>query len=326
MLRTGTTCADAIKFLEEDLLSGSLNDASNRIPIQPLDAPPGPGRTYEQAVAEMQAVRHKYDEWTWQAAEEISRRFTDREIADQLRSGRYRAILAAPLDQARSMMFMEFQELRQYFRAVANRVREMQARHGHPDAARYMVLDTNTTLHYTRFDKVPWQKEFGKGTAVVIPHVVVDEIDTKSYQTGDKKISKRARGVFRLLESVLEKGPGAATADDRTPVLIAADEPGHPRLPVPDDELVASALRLQQAVAPAEVVVVSRDIGVRTRAGAWTLLARPLPDKYLIEGGDLHQAALDKAAGELVPGCGIPQQPDPDAPTRGSASTAPPAH
>lgn len=92
--------------------------------------------------------------------------------------------------------------------------------------------------------------EFGKGTAVIVPHVVVDEIDTKSHQTGDKKISRRARGVFRLLESVLEAGPEKATADDGTPVFITADEPGPARLPVPDDELVAAALRLRQAVAP----------------------------------------------------------------------------
>ncbi|WP_413812580.1 hypothetical protein [Streptomyces sp. OE57] len=79
---------------------------------------------------------------------------------------------------------------------------------------------------------------------------------------------------------------------------------------MPDDELVASALRLQQAVAPVEVVVVSRDIDVRTRAGAWGLPARLLPDKYLIEGGGLHQAALEQAAGELIPGGGAQQQSD----------------
>ncbi|MFF9771922.1 PIN domain-containing protein [Streptomyces sp. NPDC014636] len=140
----------------------------------------------------------------------------------------------------------------------------------------------------------------------------------KSYQTGDKKISRRARGVFRLLESVLEAGAEKAIADDGIPLFIAADEPGHARLPVgharlpvPDDELVASALRLHQAVAPAEVVIVSRDIGVRTRARAWGLPARPLPDTYLIEGGELRRQELEQAAAELVPGGGVPQQPEP---------------
>ncbi|MFI0813544.1 PIN domain-containing protein [Streptomyces echinatus] len=314
MLRAGTTCTEAINFLDNDLVGGSLNDVSNRIPHMM--------RTGAEAEAEMRAVRKRYDEWTWKAAEELNRRFSDREIAGHLRAGRYRAILTAPLDEARLMMYVELAELQDYFRSVANRVRAMQERYGRAGAVRYAVLDTNTTLHFTRFDKVPWQKVFGKGTAVMVPHVVVDEIDTKSYQTGDKKISRRARGVFRLLESVLEAGPEKAIADDGTPVFIAADEPGHARLPVPDDELVASALRLHQAVAPSEVVVVSRDIGVRTRARAWGLPARPLPDTYLIEGGELRRQELEQAAAELVPGGGVPKQPEPK---ESSASSPRPA-
>lgn len=128
--------------------------------------------------------------------------------------------------------------------------------------------------------------------------------------------------MFRLLESVLEAGPEKAAADDGTPVFIAADEPGHARLPVPDDELVAAALRLHQAVAPAEVVVISRDIGVRTRAGTWGLAARPLPDTYLIEGGELRRQELEQAAAELVPDGGVPQQ---SAPKESAASSPGPA-
>lgn len=315
MLRAGTTCTDAINFLDNDLVSGSLNDVANLIPHMM--------KTGAKAEAEMRAVRKRYDEWTWKAAEELNRRFSDREIAGQLRAGRYRAILTAPLDEARLMMYVEIAELQGYFRSVANRVRAMRERYGRAGAVRYAVLDTNTTLHFTRFDKVPWQRVLGKGTAVMVPHVVVDEVDTKSYQTGDRKISRRARGVFRLLESVLEAGPENATADDGTSVFIAADEPGHARLPVPDDELVASALRLQQAVAPAEVVVVSRDIGVRTRARAWGLPARPLPDAYLIEGGELRRQELEQAAAELVPGGDEPQQ---ESKESAASSPSPAAH
>ncbi|MFF2937914.1 PIN domain-containing protein [Streptomyces mirabilis] len=304
MLRAGTTCAEAIRFLDDDLVAGTLNDVSIRIP--PMM------RTGADAEAEMRVARKRYDEWTWKAAEEINRRFSDREIAGQLRAGRYRAILTAPLDEARLMMYVELAELQDYFRTVANRVRAMQERYGRAGAVRYVVLDTNTTLHFMRFDKIPWQKVFGKGTAVMMPHVVVDEIDTKSYQSGDKKISRRARGVFRLLESVLEAGPEGGAADDGTLLLIAADEPGHARLPVPDDELVASALRLRQAVAPAEVVVVSRDIGVRTRARTWGLPARALPDTYLVEGGELRRQELEQAAAELMPEGGVPEQCEPE--------------
>ncbi|WST35450.1 hypothetical protein OG379_40915 (plasmid) [Streptomyces sp. NBC_01166] len=66
-----------------------------------------------------------------------------------------------------------------------------------------------------------------------------------------------------------------------------------------DDELVAAAVCLRQAVAPGEVVVVSRDIGVRTRARPWGLSARALPDTYLIEGGELRRQALARRLGEV---------------------------
>ncbi|BDM74982.1 hypothetical protein HEK616_84690 (plasmid) [Streptomyces nigrescens] len=83
MLRAGTTCADAIKFLEDELLRGSLNDVANRVPGS---MSPGPGRTYEQVLDEIRAARNRYDQWTWRAAEEINRRFADREISRQLRA------------------------------------------------------------------------------------------------------------------------------------------------------------------------------------------------------------------------------------------------
>ncbi|MGW2932607.1 hypothetical protein ACWDA7_12255 [Streptomyces sp. NPDC001156] len=61
MLSAGTTCAEAIKFLEDELLSGGLNDASNRIPVTMT---PGPGQTYEQVLDEIRAIRNRYDDWT----------------------------------------------------------------------------------------------------------------------------------------------------------------------------------------------------------------------------------------------------------------------
>ncbi|MFD7900570.1 hypothetical protein [Streptomyces sp. NPDC059743] len=172
-------------------------------------------KTGAEAEAEMRAVRKRYDEWTWKAAEELNRRFSDREIAGQLRAGRYRAILTAPLDEARLMMYVEIAELQGYFRSVANRVRAMRERYGRAGAVRYAVLDTNTTLHFTRFDKVPWQRVLGKGTAVMVPHVVVDEIDAKSYQTGDRKISRTKWRPQPLRGSAITPGKPPLAADRR---------------------------------------------------------------------------------------------------------------
>ncbi|MER7693840.1 hypothetical protein [Streptomyces sp. NPDC097610] len=87
MLRAGTTCTDAINFLDNDLAAG-LNDVSLQLPHRM--------ETGANAEADIRAVRREYDRWTWKAAEELNRRFSDREIAGQLRAGRYRAILTAP--------------------------------------------------------------------------------------------------------------------------------------------------------------------------------------------------------------------------------------
>ncbi|MFJ5212315.1 hypothetical protein [Streptomyces nigra] len=43
-------------------------------------------------------------QWTWKAAEGLNKRFNDREIAEQLRAGRCRAILTALLAESRLMM------------------------------------------------------------------------------------------------------------------------------------------------------------------------------------------------------------------------------
>lgn len=51
MLRAGTTCADAINFLDIDLVAGSLNDVSIRIPHMM--------KTGAEAEAEMRAVRKR---------------------------------------------------------------------------------------------------------------------------------------------------------------------------------------------------------------------------------------------------------------------------
>lgn len=117
---------------------------------------------------------------------------------------------------------------------------------------------------------------------VVIPHVVVDEIDKKSYATSDT-IRKRARGVFALLEQTLaEQYDGHAVAGGaRVEVLL--DEPGHVRLPNNDDEIVARACQLKQAIAPTPVTVLTGDNGMRARALAWGLEAGKLPEKYRIE-------------------------------------------
>ncbi|MGW1070831.1 hypothetical protein ACWD4F_40845 [Streptomyces aureus] len=135
-----------------------------------------------------------------EAAEDPNRRFGDRDIAGHFRAGCCRAIRSVPLDEARLMKYSS--------RTSGPRPTGFVPCRNGTAAGRSAMPDTNTTLHFTRFAKVVLQKEFGKGTAAMVPHIVVDEIDTKSFHPGVRKISRRARGVFRLLETMLEAGGG----------------------------------------------------------------------------------------------------------------------
>ncbi|MFC7934389.1 PIN domain-containing protein [Streptomyces cinereoruber] len=226
---------------------------------------------------------NRYDQWTLQATKDVLEVFTDRSIAARMRGERYSSIVLGDhaTERLAQLMNFELNELRTYFMELGNEVRLLKAAHAHHQG-RTVVLDTNDLLHYSRYDKIPWAKLYGKNTVVVIPHVVVDEIDKKSYATSDT-IRKRARGVFALLEQTLtEQRQGQATAGGvRVEVLL--DEPQHVRLPNNDDEIVARACELQQAIAPVQVTVLTGDNGMRARALAWGLDAEKLPEKYRIE-------------------------------------------
>ncbi|WP_328753042.1 PIN domain-containing protein [Streptomyces sp. NBC_00285] len=226
--------------------------------------------------------------------------FADRSVAGRLRGDRYDAIMHRRFsaDRHANLMHTELQELRTYFMELANELRRIQecfSRH----RVRTVVLDTNHLLHYMRFDKIPWQRIYGADTSVVIPHVVIDEIDKKPYDTHDTSVRKRARAVFVLLEQVLtqiETDGRAVVNNGETVIDVLRDEPWHVRLPNNDDEIVARACYLQQAIAPAPVTVVTGDNGMRARALSWGLKAKVLDEKYKIERLSAAQKAENEQA------------------------------
>jgi len=290
-LQPGVTADEAIKALDE-LTRGSLNDIQNKIPHLTSG-------DFEQLIF---ALIPAYDGWTDDVSRELRKVFADAEVLARLHGGRYPFIVAGTQNPVRTsqLLYSELGSLRTFFTlVVANALREQQERFKHHQG-RSLVLDSNDCLHYARFDKIPWAREYGAGTVVVFPHVIVDEIDAKAYSTGSDKIRRRARGVYSLLERLHEQidDHGYATLDDGTKVEILTDKPGHLRLPNNDNEAVASAALLQQALAQGQVTVLTRDIGVRARARAWNLKAEELPQKYLIREDRLSRAdvAADVAA------------------------------
>jgi hypothetical protein len=273
LLRPGKSCDEAIKLLTE-ITEGELNDTRNAIPRTG-----GPG--YAQL---MQSAVIKYEKAINLAIRKLQKVFVESELVLRLRGEKYWLIVASDVESSRtaSMMHTELSDLASEFQYAANELYELKARFVNY-SGRCLVLDTNDLLHYQRFDKIPWSKIYRKGAWVVLPHVVLDEIDRKSYEEG-QKIRTRARGVYKVLESILDQieSTGSALLDDGSPCVIFTDEPGHNRRTNNDDEIVFRASYLQQALAPGQVTLVTRDIGMRARALAQNLKAESLPEKYLI--------------------------------------------
>lgn len=290
LLRPGRTCNEALELLK-NVTDQGLNDVQNSVPHFFLSGGEEDAVRRTEKVKLLRHVVNQYDQWTLKASKELLEVFADRSIATRMRGERYSSVVFGDHTSSRLAQLLNFEltELRTYFTDLGNELYRLKAAHAHHQG-RTVVLDTNDLLHYSRYDKIPWATLYGKNTVVVIPHVVVDEIDKKSYTTSDT-IRRRARGVFALLEQTLtEQREGEAMVGGvRVEVLL--DEPQHVRLPNNDDEIVARACELQQSIAPVQVTVLTGDNGMRARALAWGLEADKLPEKYKIERITAQQKA-----------------------------------
>jgi rRNA-processing protein FCF1 len=289
-LRPGKTCEEAVALLDK-LGRDDLNNVRNAIPHV---GAPGFSQLMSSAI-------RTYESWSGQVLKELREFFASSELTARVRGEKYWLIVAGDVSSPRtaSMMNYELNDLALEFMYAANELRTLQARFA-SRSGRCLVLDTNDLLHYERFDNIPWSTIYRKGAWVVVPHVVLDEIDRKSYEEGTKT-HKRARGAYRLLEGLFDKvdSDGYTVLRDGSACLIMADESGHIRLLNNDDEIVACAALLQQALNPGQVTIVTRDIGMRARAMAQRLRAESLPEKYLLSGEHLSSVELDRNLADL---------------------------
>jgi PIN domain len=276
-LTSGSTYDEAISLLD-DICQREISEVRNSIPR--IGSPGFP--------VMMQVALNKYGAWTEQAGRRLRAVFGAGEIASRLRGEKYWIIIASNPESSRtvSMLHTELNELTMAYMYAANELRSLKARLP-SGLGRCLVLDTNDFLHFQRFVDIPWSRLYGKGAWVVVPHVVLDEIDRKSYQEG-VKMRRRARKVYHDFEYILDHADanGYAKLTDGTLCMILTDEPGHQRLPNNDDEIVARAKFLQQGLPPGTVTIITGDIGMRARALAQHLQAEKLPDNFQIQEGD----------------------------------------
>lgn len=143
-----------------------------------------------------------------------------------------------------------------------------------------LVYDTNSLMHYEPPTKILWDEVVEGPVRLVVPLVVIDELDRKKY-SGTKKMAYRAGVGGRAVQEIVgSAGPGAAVEVRRGVTLeVLLDERGHRRAAAADDEVIERA-RLMQQIVEAPVAVLTHDLGLQLRAELAGLSWTTLPDRY----------------------------------------------
>ena len=155
LLRPGKTCAETIKFLK-DLQEGDLSNVQNGIPHPNLA-----GTTPDYDKMLMASVVY-YDGWVERTTRELRSVFADSAVPARLRNERYGHVIGSdPLaPRTTQLLYAEIAAVRDYFNDLANECRELQARFMR-HRRHSVILDTNTLLHFTRFDTTESVKSSG---------------------------------------------------------------------------------------------------------------------------------------------------------------------
>jgi rRNA-processing protein FCF1 len=145
----------------------------------------------------------------------------------------------------------------------------------------YLFLDTNIFLHYKFFIEIPWQKIVSDEYQIVLPPVVMDELD-KHKRHQNPKIASRAKKVLSKFEDIVNdtgsfplkyifKRPSRETFD-----LYQLDRNEQ------DDCILATILEFKVQYNDASIKLISNDTGPRFRAASLSIAAVKLDDEYLV--------------------------------------------
>jgi len=145
------------------------------------------------------------------------------------------------------------------------------------------VLDTNVLLHYFRMEQVRWTELLADTEVrIVVPVVVLDEIDNKRYAES-RRIRERARRATDPLEDRRNELDRAGFAAVRDGVSVEYFIDPSARLPRgnPDEDLL-DAIEFRAAAAGRKVTLVTADRGLIIRAAARRGRVLPvlMPDEY----------------------------------------------
>tara|TARA_R110002033_G_scaffold60044_2_gene109914 strand:+ start:7236 stop:8498 length:1263 start_codon:yes stop_codon:yes gene_type:complete len=151
---------------------------------------------------------------------------------------------------------------------------------------KYIFLDTNIFLHFQDFEKIDWLSEsFSNSCKLIIPPVVIDELDEK--KIGTSKIGNRARNILNRFEQLVEMEYSRVKEDIDFEILLSKPsreiyETNNLNFDEKDHRLIASIIQFSEVNDLDEILLCSNDIGPRLRAKMFGIKSLKLDSKYLI--------------------------------------------
>lgn len=165
----------------------------------------------------------------------------------------------------------------------------------------HIILDTNTLLHFKRPDLLDWKVLLNAPEVnLVVTPALIDELEAqKTYQNRSRKLKERAHAAIMWISKFIDQtepqeiSPGVKLVFLRdSPTIHFADYRLSPT--VPDDQLIASALQLQQE-AGVSVLFVTNDTGLRLKlpTRGLTAVAPRAADRLPDELDDVEKEAVE---------------------------------
>lgn len=231
-------------------------------------------------------ARDRYLVWVDRAHSQLSSLFQDDDLAEGLHSVLYWQIFrihegwTRPWDLLRREARSQCERLQRVADALLAHKRFVD------HEGRILIPDTSALVKGEFFEELDWAKEFQLGShlRIVIPILVIEELDSLKDREGKGKVGDRARRVLRrMLELSRDVQPGMPVAIPKrknATFEVFFDEDWRERMPNNDSEIIDQALLIKELTGQ-DVALVSEDAAMEFRAKrhGLTTFTIPTPDE-----------------------------------------------
>ena len=167
----------------------------------------------------------------------------------------------------------------------------------------YIFLDTNVFLHFKNFEDIDWSETINteqKSICIVIPFIVIDELDKHKYNL-NPKISGRIRKLMPKLHKILEENSikGWNVEFGKRPSKETIENLNLDKSQI-DDCIIASIFEFKKNISINDsIYYATNDFGPKIKCKSLNINIIELSEKYLLNQVSSEEQALRKEIDNL---------------------------